>query len=310
MDLRRLRYFVRIADLGSFTRAAAELGIAQPALSRAIRDLETELATQLFRRGRRGVELTEGGRTLRAHADRIFTSVELARSEVHGGSGKVEGIVRVGMPPSVAIALGIRTIAHLSRAQPGVRVHLCESYDVDVQEPLTRGQIDVAILNSKTVNRKGIQTEPLMQDPLYLIAPAGRWPRGSARVGRKTLEQVATGQLILPGRSLGLRILIDEYAAELGITLTPAGEVDSMLVVKDMILRGMGMAILSLPLMRREIDAGLVEAAPLEPPLWRSLVLATGKDRAASLATLAFMEAARSQVRALGSGPQLPFKAN
>ena len=105
MDLRQLQGFVQVAELGSFTRASRLLGVAQPALSRQVRALETELHQTLFTRTGRGVTLTEPGKRLLAHGRGILQQVERARQDMEDERGAASGHLAVGMPPSISRAL-------------------------------------------------------------------------------------------------------------------------------------------------------------------------------------------------------------
>ena len=108
MDLRQLEYFVRVAELGGFTRAAIALGVAQPALSRQVRLLEVELRQTLLARNGRGAVPTEAGQVLLEHARGILHQVDRAREELARLRGGLAGRVTLGLPPSVARALAVR----------------------------------------------------------------------------------------------------------------------------------------------------------------------------------------------------------
>ena len=104
MDLKQLEYFVHVAEMGSFTRAAAFLQVAQPALSRQVRTLEVELRQPLLDRNGRGVTLTEAGKRLLAHGRGILQQVERARQDLEDQRGAATGHLAVGLPPSLFLA--------------------------------------------------------------------------------------------------------------------------------------------------------------------------------------------------------------
>ena len=111
MDLKQLRYFVHIAELGSFTRAASFLSVAQPALSRQIRALEVELRQTLFERNGRGIKLTEPGKRLLARSRGILQQVDNAREDMESARGAASGHLAIGLAPSVSRALTAPLVA-------------------------------------------------------------------------------------------------------------------------------------------------------------------------------------------------------
>ena len=127
MDLRQLEYFVRVAELGSFTRAALALDVAQPALSRQVRLLELELRQSLLARHGRGAAPTEAGQVLLEHARGILHQVEHARDELARLRGALVGRVTLGLPPSVARALAVPLVQAFGQQLPEARLSITEA---------------------------------------------------------------------------------------------------------------------------------------------------------------------------------------
>ena len=136
MDLKQLDYFVRVAELGGFTRAAAALGIAQPALSRQVRLLEVELRQNLLARDGRGAVPTEAGRLLLAHARGILHQVERAREELGRVRGALAGRVAIGLPTSLARLLTVPLTRAFRRQMPDATLSISEGLSVAMQESL------------------------------------------------------------------------------------------------------------------------------------------------------------------------------
>lgn len=148
MDLKRLRYFVCVSELGSFTLAARHLGIAQPALSRHIRQLEAECGSQLLRRNGRGAELSEVGRTVLDHARSLLEQVDQLETGLKAAKGAPAGAVNLGLPPSVSMILVEPLFHRVRRDYPGVRLHISEAFSGDVKEWLVGGRLDIGVLYS------------------------------------------------------------------------------------------------------------------------------------------------------------------
>jgi LysR family nitrogen assimilation transcriptional regulator len=146
MDLRQLEYFVRVAELGSFTRASIALNVAQPALSRQIRLLEVELRQSLLTRNGRGAKLTEAGKLLLEHGRGILHQVEVARDEVVTARGSLAGRVSIGLPPSLSRLITVPLTRALREELPQARLTLTEAFSVLIYEGLRVGNLDMAVM--------------------------------------------------------------------------------------------------------------------------------------------------------------------
>src|SRR5687768_12157435 len=146
MDLKQLEYFVRVAELGSFTRAAIALDVAQPALSRQVRLLEVELRQNLLTRNGRGATPTEAGQLLLEHGRGILHQVQRAREELGRVRGALAGRVAVGLPPSVAKVMAVPLIREFRSRMPEATVSVSEGLSAAMQESLAKGRLDIAVL--------------------------------------------------------------------------------------------------------------------------------------------------------------------
>jgi LysR family transcriptional regulator, benzoate and cis,cis-muconate-responsive activator of ben and cat genes len=194
MELRHLRYFVAVAELQNITRAAAQLHLSQPPLSRQIRDLEAELGVALFDHSAKALRLTEAGRAFlpeaRAALQRVDDAVQTAKIV---GTGQ-RGEIHAGYAPSLAVELLPRTLKYFHESSPGVRVRL---YDLSTQEML-RGLIDgklqVALLELLAIKvTTGLAFEELQRYPLCVAAHP---THPVARLRKVGLEQVAQERLL------------------------------------------------------------------------------------------------------------------
>jgi LysR family nitrogen assimilation transcriptional regulator len=145
VDLKQIEYFVRVAELGGFTRAAAALGIAQPALSRQVRLLEVELRQNLLTRDGRGAVPTEAGRLLLAHGRGILHQVERAREELGRVRGALAGRVAIGLPPSLARMLTVPLTRAFRAQMPEAALSISEGLSTATHESLVNGRLDIAV---------------------------------------------------------------------------------------------------------------------------------------------------------------------
>lgn len=163
MELRQLKYFIRIIELGSLSRAAADLHIAQPALSQQLASLETELGTRLLARSARGVSPTDAGHLFYRHSQVVLRQLERLRSEVSCGSEGPSGLVRVGMPPSVSNLLAAPLIHAVQQRLPKVRLHIRESDSAHLEELVATARIEMSLLferSAATEAPKGSRPAP------------------------------------------------------------------------------------------------------------------------------------------------------
>ena len=187
MDLRQLRTFRAVAELGSLSRAADKLRIAQPALSRQIRLLEHELRTPLFIRHGRGMVLTEAGRILLDRTAGLVHRLEQARADVLACSGQPSGRVIIGMVPTVGGTLAARLVQRVVEQLPGVELRLVEAYGSYLTEWLYKGEIDLAVVYGPQQNVH-LRTTALRQDELHVVSAPGGWLDGLNDVTFEQLE--------------------------------------------------------------------------------------------------------------------------
>jgi len=150
MDLKQLEYFVRVAEVGSFTRAANALNIAQPALSRQIRLLEVELHQNLLTRNGRGASPTEAGKLLLEHGRGILHQISRAKEELGRVRGALAGRVAIGMPPSVSKIVAVPLIREFRKTMPDATLSIMEGLSVAMHEALLTGRLDIALLYNAT----------------------------------------------------------------------------------------------------------------------------------------------------------------
>lgn len=200
LDLGRLRQFLAVAEALSFTRAAEQLHIAQPALSRQISRLERDLGARLFDRTRRRVQLTEAGRVLLVHARALIESSARARRDVDSAARGEIGEVVVGFVPTVGGSLLPEAIRSYQAGHPGIKLELREVMTLQA-ELLMRDEIDVALSHYPNAERGTIQSELIRSEPYSLVAlPADHRLAALRSVGLSELwhERIIAGPASSP----------------------------------------------------------------------------------------------------------------
>ena len=304
MELKQLRSFVHIAELGSFSRAAIFLSVAQPALSRQIRNLEADLGAKLFYRNGRGVELTTAGRHLIDHAKAIIDQTQRARNELMALNEETVGATVLGVPPTVGQFLTAPLVRIFRGRYPGVALRVVEVYSAHVHEWLSSARIDVGLAYDAPRANRNLVTEHLWDENLCLVGPGddigGVGPGG---VGPDfPFLRLGELPLMLPGRPHGLRLLVDTAAAQHDLVLKVDLEVDSLTTTKELVQSGTGYTVLPLAAVYKEVELGRMSARRLSgPPLKRTVVLATVAQRSRSMAVEALVTVIRSVVRELAA---------
>jgi LysR family transcriptional regulator, nitrogen assimilation regulatory protein len=296
MDLKQLRTFMHVAELGRISLAAERLNIAQSALTRQIQALEDELQCKLFRRHGRGVDPTPEGERLRARAAIILREVEQVRLDFSADPSVLEGELAFGAPPSVAGLLTGRLVEKFHQLYPRVRIHAHSGASGFVLDWLQRGYIDLGIVYDPQ-SLPTIHLTPLPEEQLYLIErPSGERPR--SRTVR--LSEVAAMPLVLPAKRHGLRKLLDGVAATRSLEMTSVAETDLILVQLELVERGLGATILPYSSVVDAVAAGRVIARLIvSPGIVRRMLIARPVDRPGSALVQRFSDLIVAEVEAL-----------
>lgn len=274
MDTHRLKYFLRIAEEGSMTRAATVLGIAQPALSRQVRLLEADLGVVLFRRSSRGVELTEEGERLRASTAGPLRQLELALQYAGSPLARLERGLRLGIPSSAVDVLAAPMMAGLAAAFAGVDFEVAVADTDRLVEGMLNGVVDVAIVNPVRDDR--VFYRDLAVEDLVVVGGPGSGLDPERAVG---FAEFAALPLVLPSSHTGIGNTVANAALRLRVRLRSRFATDSVQVAKRLIETADVYAALPLSSCRADIDSGRLRYAPLCDPLLTQVlgVAATSK---------------------------------
>jgi len=294
MELKQLKYFLCVAEVGSFSRAAVMLSVAQPILSRQIKALEQALSAELFYRNGRGIVLSEAGKLLEGYAKEIIGTVDRASFEITAMKSAPSGRITIAMPPSIGWVLTVPLVHRCRREFPMIALHVVEGFSGHVTEWLSTGRIDIGVVYNAP-RLPALLTEPLLEERLVLLGPAS----DPACVGAAAVPvaRLADIPLILPARPHGLRVLIDRTLEKVGVTANVQMELDAMASTLGLVEEGAGYTILCDAAVRHLVAAGRIRSWPIEAPtMTRQLMLATSTQRPMSVATRVIAKLIRQQV--------------
>ncbi len=273
MDLRRLEYFLSVAKHLSITAAAADLGLAQPTLTKSIRLLEQELGVQLFQRLPRGVELTDFGRSLLRHAEAMHVQVQDALNEIEGLRGGTIGVVTIGAGPSwLRRHLPLAVARTLSR-NPGLKVRIDGGYDDALLRALRHGEVDFVVSELPSPDRAiDLEVTALTSDSLGVCCREEHPLAGEQNIPLSVLLQFPW---IMPSRRtraqrrlralfIAANLAPPELSVEtesMAFLLHMLRDSDALTFTASTALRsgeGEGLTILDVPLLHTAREAGIV----------------------------------------------------
>jgi LysR family transcriptional regulator, nitrogen assimilation regulatory protein len=297
MELRGLTYFVRIAELGSITRAASHLRVAQPALTRQIQRLEDELGVALFTRVNRGVRLTEAGHKLRESAHRILRDVERTGDEIRAHDAHPSGKVILGVTPTMCPVLVPELFTRMHQHFPMIELKVVHAGMVRLEEMLIDGRVDLALMSDLSRSRLIVSTA-LAREEMVLVTRPGARPHGPVSANELRRTTLILGD--------GLRAAMDGLLAGLGIELKVEIELNDHETIRLMVQQGVGASILPHSSVARECARGLAEAHRLTGGgIFRTLALGTAANRTSTGARDAVAQAVKGLVHEVEAGGSL-----
>ena len=295
MDLRRLEIFLKVAELGSFSRAADALFLTQPTVSEHVRALEDELGVQLLDRLGRGTTPTKAGTLLLGYARRLLALSREARQAIEQFQGRVSGELVLGGSNIPGEYVLPALIGAFRLKYPDVSLSLRIGASRDVQEWVEQGHVEIGVVGAVPSSR-ALESRPLMDDDLVLaVPPEHPW------VSRKTVsvDDVKGEPLILRERGSGSRETLESALKELGTGLEAfhvIGEIASTQAVKQAIRAGLGLSFVSRLAVEDECRARLLACVKVRDlNVTRAFHVVTHRDRSRSPLAQAFLAFVESQ---------------
>lgn len=282
MDLKQLRYFQAINRYGGFTRAAEQLHIAQPAISMAIRKLEQQLELKLFHRRDRKIELTDEGKHLLTHADRILQAVSDAELEMQELKGLTQGEVRVGIPSMLGSYYFPPILMAFHQNYPSLKLSVIEGGTWQLQQMLEKGELDLAVIVSEFLPEELESTIFLRQQMLVTVAK----DHPLAAHTSITAEQFFAHELVIFKEGYFHRKVVDRLATSTGLTPDIGFETNLIPLIKSIVRQGYGISTL-LGMVIQDNDQLITR--PFREPVWLDLSIAWRRNGYLSRANKAFV---------------------
>lgn len=294
MDLKRLEYFLSVAEHGSFSRASSVIGVAQPALGRQVQRLEETCGVKLFYRHGRGVTLTPEGQIFAERVRPLITKLALASEGLSAMERPLSGVVTIGVTPTMMTLMGLPLLQRIRKIAPGVKLNFLTGYSGYVHEWLVNGRLDVAILHDARRSQH-IAVDFLANARLFLVSqPEQAKVAGFLQRDSLSVRKLAGLPLALPSHTHGLRRTLDAAAAKLQITLNPVYELDTLTLMKEVALAGVAHTVLAMPAVAGEVSRGILKATALSSPQVNTrLMVATSLNRPLTQAARAVLEEIR-----------------
>lgn len=282
MDIKHLRYFKTVADLNSFTKAAAQLHIAQPAISMAIQKLERELELTLFHRQERKISLTDEGSHLYQHACSILQATEDAHLEMSELKGLIKGNVRVGIPSMLGSYHFPSILMAFKESYPQLNLTIIDGGAGKLQALLEKGELDLAVIVDETAPER-LETKVFLREQMMVVCPK---EHPFANLDSISYPQLFSEPLAMFNKGYFHRNTVDRIAVESGHTPNISIETNLIPLLKSIVKKGF--AISTLMAMVIEDEPELV-ARPFTKPVWLDLSIAWRKEGYLSQANQAFV---------------------
>ncbi len=276
MKLVQIRYFVAIVEAGSFVAAARELDVAQPALSRQMSLLESELDNQLLRRDRRGATPTASGKRFYVQVRSILDQLDNAMDEARHGADSQSGEVRVAISVGSAGLIGPKLVERMGVMFPDIIVSIVDGLGYQAGDVIESGQVSFGLV-AHAESLSGARVQPVLEESLFFA---------SKRIGAKSdtrdiaFEDVVSCDLVMPDRMVHLRRLVEEAASRSGHTLKVRYEQQSLLTILSLVRAGLGSVVIGWPAIHALWEEGCIDARKVvQPDLSRVISLAIPANR-------------------------------
>jgi len=269
LDLRQLRYFVGVVEAQSFSGAARNLNITQPALGMQVASLEGELGAPLLKRHSRGVTLTPQGATLLGYAREMVRLADRAREEVKCMGETLQGDLTIGVTPTIARTLMPDLLLECSVRYPDVQLHFTQGFSDDLKRDFTTGKLDLVISGEKP-DHDAAACVPLFRECLYLVGAIGTLSKEDG----VTFADVAKLPIVLDSHASSIRELTLKAASQAGLSLINLMSVDPVAIRREIVLRHRKFTIAPYGLLSDEIARGTLQAWRIvDPTIERTMFL-------------------------------------
>jgi DNA-binding transcriptional LysR family regulator len=287
MDFGQIEAFTQVATHNSFSRAAEVLQLTQPSITARIQALERELGEELFERGGRGVKLTDAGRMFLPYVEHILQLLQEGRDAVEEVRNVQLGSLRLGSAITISTYVLPGILHRFCKEFPGVDVVIRTGRSEQVLHMLASDEVQVGII--RALSAPDIETIPLYDDEIVLVAnPDHRFAQGSG----VTIAEAAREPIVLFDRGSSYYGMIHDLFRKAAVIPNVAMELDSLEATKRMVEQGLGIALVPIATVARELEQGVLVRIPLTDvqPIKRPIALVYRKNRKRSRTVQAFID--------------------
>lgn len=273
LDSKRLAYFINACEKGSLTGGASASYVTQPVLTYHIAELEKTVGERLLHRRPDGVEPTDAGIVLLAHAKRVMEAMRATELAMRERRSQPTGIVTVGLLASIAAAVAPRIARECKERFPGIQLRLSEGTSLFLRKGIDDGHLDLAV---NLRERGAASSQSILFEDLYVFA---RPNLIDLRKPTITLADVLQHRLLLPPRGHVVRELVEDAAGKHGLTIRLEAEVEGLPTLKSLIRDALAPGILGYGSIKSDFDDGRFQGAKIvKPVIQRELVLDEGQN--------------------------------
>jgi DNA-binding transcriptional LysR family regulator len=295
MDTRQLAAFCAVVERRSFSHAAEQLGVTQPAVSLQIRSLEKRVGRQLLDRSGRRVEPTEAGQRLYRSAQRLLAQEKLMLAELGEAEGELSGRLEIGAstgPGGMVLPL---VLGEFQKLHPDVRVALTVSDTQHVVEQVARRELELGVVGAQR-RQRGVAFEPFFRDEVVLAVPSGH--RFANR--KVTIDELREEPLVLMQEGAGVRQVIEDELRERGVRLRDLDvrlELGLQESARSAVLAGYGITFISRAAIEPDVEAGTLAVARVDGlEAGREIWLARSTGRAETRVAQMFVDYGRARL--------------
>lgn len=284
LNLHHLRLFAAVVDNGGFTRAAGALNLSQPAISKSLKELESDLGMPLIDRGGRGLQLTDAGRMLYGRARELFGVERVAERELRELRGVKRGSLRIAASTTIATYLLPPILGRFHLRHPNVRIQATSANTRTVLRLLLEARVDLALVEGPVSDAR-VTIHPWRDDELVVIAPIGHWLIGRGSTSRATVQDIAREQFLVREPGSGTREVSEAALARHGVRLERTMRVGGTEAIKQAVAAGLGLAIVSRAAAADQLALGRIAVLNVDGlTIRRTLTRLELRERAKSVA--------------------------
>lgn len=288
MDLRQLEIFIKVAEFGSFSKAAEALYLTQPTVSEHIRTLEDEVGVRLLDRLGRGAAVTRAGQLLLSYAQRILALSREARQALDGFQGRMSGELLIGASTIPGEYILPAMIGRFKEKYPDISITLLIGDSQAAIDWVAEGRAELGVVGAR-LSHRGVEYKELIPDEVVVVVPGAHPWHGRKQI---MLEELRSEHLLLRERGSGTRAALEAALAEAGLdlgTFRVVGEMGSTQAIKQAVKAAVGVSLVSKRAVEEECKSGLLWCVRVKDlKVMRSFHLATHKERSRSPLAEAF----------------------